>query len=175
MQAREAKLPMSLDADVDLTIRHARLDDAPALSALMCELGYETTAVEMRRRLKSISSDARFRTFVAEMNDQVCGMIGTLTHASHEHNDPSGKIIALVVSKKTRRSGIGRALIAAAEKDFVEKRVTRVSLTTRFSREHAHRFYRALGYSRTGFRFAKQLPLVTRRCPTVASSRTDPS
>ena len=52
-------------------------------------------------------------------------------------------------------------LIAAAEKDFAEKRVMRVSLTTRFTREHAHRFYQALGYSRTGFRFAKQLLLVT--------------
>ncbi|PYL50486.1 MAG: N-acetyltransferase [Verrucomicrobia bacterium] len=88
-------------------------------------------------------------------------MSGTLTHASHEHNDFTGRITALVVSRKHRRCGIGRALIAAAEKDFVEKRVTRVSLTTRFTREHAHRFYQALGYSRTGFRFAKQLLLVT--------------
>jgi ribosomal protein S18 acetylase RimI-like enzyme len=84
-------------------------------------------------------------------------MIGTLTHASHEHNDFSGKIVALVVSKKQRRSGIGRALIAAAEKDFAKRKVTRVSLTTRFTREEAHEFYEALGYSRTGFRFARNL------------------
>jgi ribosomal protein S18 acetylase RimI-like enzyme len=166
---------MPLDADLDLTIRHAQLGDAAVLAALMCELGYDTTAAQMRWRLKSILRDVRFRTFVAEMNHQVCGMIGTLTHASHEHNDFTGRITALVVSTKHRRSGIGRALIAAAEKDFVEKRVTRVSLTTRFTREHAHRFYQALGYSRTGFRFAKQLPLVMRRRSTVASSRTDPS
>ena len=166
---------MPLETEVDLTTRHARLGDAPALSALMCELGYETTATEMRRRLKSIFSDARFRTFVAEINGQVCGMIGTLTHASHEHNDFTGRITALVVSRKRRRSGIGRALVAAAEKDFVEKRVTRVSLTTRLTRQHAHRFYQSLGYSRTGFRFAKELPLVTRRRPIIASSRTDPS
>ena len=144
-----------------LTIRYAEPGDASVLAQLMCELGYETTATEMRRRLKSIFSDARFRTSVAEFNGHVCGMIGTLTHASHEHNDFTAKITALVVSRKHRRSGIGRALIAAAERDFAEKRVTRVSLTTRFTREHAHRFYQALGYSRTGFRFAKQLLLVT--------------
>ena len=158
MQARETGLPMPLDADLDLTIRHVQLGDAAVLAALMCELGYDTTAAEMRRRLKSIFSDARFRTFVAEINDQVCGMIGTLTHASHEHNDFTGRITALVVSRKHRRSGIGRALIAAAERDFVEKRVTRVSLTTRFTREEAHQFYEALGYDRTGWRFAKELP-----------------
>lgn len=111
----------------------------------------------MRQRLKSILTDPRFRTFVAEIDNTICGMIGTLAHASHEHNDLSGKIIALVVSKKQRRGGIGRALIAAAEKDLAKRKVTRVSLTTRFTREEAHQFYEALGYSRTGFRFAKNL------------------
>jgi len=142
---------------VALTIRDARLSDAPALAALMCELGYETSNAEMRQRLESILTDPRFRTFVAEIDNTVYGMIGTLAHASHEHNDLSGKIIALVVSKKRRRGGIGRTLIAAAEKDFAKRKVTRVSLTTRFTREEAHQFYEALGYSRTGFRFAKNL------------------
>jgi ribosomal protein S18 acetylase RimI-like enzyme len=129
----------------------------------VCELGYETTSAEMRRRLKSILNDAPYRTFVADIGDQVCGMIGTLTHASHEHNDLSGKIIALVVSKKQRRSGIGRALIAAAEKDFARRNVTRVTLTTRFERKAAHQFYETRGYSKTGFRFAKNLPPVSTR------------
>ncbi len=127
----------------------------------MCELGYETSSSEIQQRLKSILRDARCRTFVAEIDRSVCGMIGTLTHASHEHNDLSGKIIALVVSKRQRRSSIGRALIGAAEKDFAKRKVTRVSLTTRFMRKEAHQFYEALGYSRTGFRFAKNLPHVS--------------
>ena len=138
-----------------LTIRNAKLSDAPALAVLMCELGYETTSAEMSQRLKSILSDARYRTFVAERDNEIGGMIGTLTHASHEHNDLSGKIIALVVSRKHRQSGIGRALIAAAEKDFASRNVSRVTLTTRFERGEAHQFYEALGYLRTGFRFGK--------------------
>jgi ribosomal protein S18 acetylase RimI-like enzyme len=143
---------------VALTIRDASLRDAPVLAKLMCELGYETTTAEMRQRLKSILRDKAFRTFVAESDDRVCGMIGTLTHASHEHNDPSGKIIALVVSKKHRLSGVGRALIAAAERDFAKRRVTSLSLTTRLTRVEAHRFYQALGYSPNGWRFVKELP-----------------
>src|SRR5213076_44729 len=123
----------------------------------MCELGYETTSAEMRRRLKSIGTDARCSTFIAKIDNKLCGMIGTLTHVSHEHNDLSGKIIALVVSKKQRRSGVGRALIAAAEKDFVKRGVTRITVTTRFEREAAHQFYEALDYSRTVIRFAKNL------------------
>jgi ribosomal protein S18 acetylase RimI-like enzyme len=142
---------------VPLTIRDAKLSDASSLAALMCELGYETTNAEIRQRLKLILRDARFRTFVAEIGNTVCGVIGTLTHPSYEHNNPPGKIIALVVSKKQRRGGIGRALIAAAEKDFAERRIARISLTTRFERKAAHQFYEALGYSKTGFRFAKNL------------------
>jgi ribosomal protein S18 acetylase RimI-like enzyme len=90
-------------------------------------------------------------------------MIGTLTHASHEHDDLSGKIIALVVSRKYRQSGVGRALIAVAEKDFATRNVSRVTLTTRFEREGAHQFYETLGYLRTGFRFGKNLSRISAR------------
>jgi ribosomal protein S18 acetylase RimI-like enzyme len=87
-------------------------------------------------------------------------MIGTLTHGSHKLTDLSVKIIALVVSNNQRRNGIGRAIIAAAERDFAKRGVTRVTFTTRFEREDAHQFYKALGYSKTGFRFAKTFPRV---------------
>ena len=148
---------MSQQSNVSVRIREAQLRDAPKMAALMCELGYKTTSSEMRQRVKSILNDARYGTLVAEIDNEVCGMIGMVTHMSHEHNDPSGKIIALVVSKKQRRSGVGRALIAAAEKNFAKRKVTRVTLTTRFERKEAHRFYEGLGYSRAGFRFAKNL------------------
>jgi ribosomal protein S18 acetylase RimI-like enzyme len=94
------------------------MPDLAANVRIMCELGYETTSEEMRTRLQSILSDACYSTFVAKTDNQLCGMIGTLTHVSHEHTDLSGKIIALVVLKKLRRGGIGRVLIATAEKDF---------------------------------------------------------
>ena len=135
-------------------IRDAKLTDAPAL---VCELGYKTTPAEMRRRLKSILDDVNYRTLVAEVDGKVCGMIGTLAYASYEHNDPSGRILALVTLPSVRRRGIGRALIASAEKAFAQKAVTRVSLDTRLTRKDAHKFYESLGYERNGWRFVKQL------------------
>ena len=141
------------------TIRDAKLTDAPALAALICELGYETTPAEMSRRLQSILYDGRYRTLLAEVDGKVCGMIGTLTYPSYEHDDPSGRILALVTLTNARRRGIGRALIASAEKDFVQKAVTRVSLDARFTREDAHKFYESLGYERNGWRFVKRLPV----------------
>src|SRR6266446_4391723 len=142
---------------VDLTIRDARLNDAAELAALTCELGYKTTGVEMVTRLDTVLKDARYKTLVAEIGGKLCGMIGTVWHSSYLHNDLSGQIIALVVSNKMRRRGIARELVAAAEKDFLRRKITRVTLTTRFEREEAHRFYDKLGYARTGFRFGKNL------------------
>ena len=56
---------------VALTIRDAKLSDAPELAVLMCELGYETKRAEMERRLKLILSNAAYRTFVAVMDGSV--------------------------------------------------------------------------------------------------------
>ena len=140
-------------------IRDAKLSDAPALAGLMCELGYQTTTAEMRQRLKSILSDAHYRTFVAAIEGRVCGMIGTFALPSYEHNDLSGRILVLVTSSTSRRGGIGRALIAAAERDFAQKGIKRIAVNTRLSRQDAHKFYEALGYERSGWRFVKQLPV----------------
>ena len=144
----------------DLTIRPAEINDAAALAHLMCELGYETTKSEMQMRVERIATDERLRTFVAVCDGKVCGMIGTLTYPSIEHNDLSGRIVALVILKTMRRRGIGRALIATAEKDFGQRRIRRVALNTQLAREDAHKFYESLGYERNGFRFTKDLSTV---------------
>ena len=141
----------------NIRIRDAKLSDASPLAALMCELGYETTPAEMETRLKSILSNLAYKTFVAIMGDCVCGMIGTITCPSYEHNDPGGRILALVTLNTARRRGIGRALIATAEKDFAQKGIRRVALNTQLTRKDAQEFYESLGYERDGWRFVKKL------------------
>jgi ribosomal protein S18 acetylase RimI-like enzyme len=143
----------------DLTVRVAEVNDAAALAQLMCELGYETTESEMQMRLERIANDDRYRTLVAVNDGKVCGMIGTLTSLSYEHNDLGGRILALVTLKTMRRHGIGRALIATAEKDFAQRGIRRIALNTRLAREDAHKFYQSLGFERNGWRFVKQLPM----------------
>jgi len=133
------------------------VNDAAALAQLMCELGYETTKSEMQIRMERIATDERYRTFVAVRDGKVCGMIATLTYPSYEHNDPSGQILALVILRTMRRHGIGRVLIATAEKDFAQRGIRRIALNTRLAREDTHKFYESLGYERNGWRFVKQL------------------
>ena len=143
--------------DVDLTIREAELSDASEMAALMCDLGYETTAAEMEGRLRAILPIPAYQTFVAIVDNRICGMIGTVVQQGYEHNDLGGRILALVISPTVRRRGVGRALIAVAEENFARRGITRIALNTQMTREDAHEFYQALGYERNGYRFVKEI------------------
>lgn len=141
-----------------LTIRAAEVADAAALAALMCELGYETRTADMEMRLETILKDSRYLTLVAVSDGKICGMIGCFCQSSYEHNDPGGRIMALVVSREMRGRGIGGELLRAAERDFLAKNINRIAINTRFERKEAHEFYEKEGYVRNGFRFVKELP-----------------
>ena len=139
-------------------IRRAEEGDAPALAELMTQLGYPTRADEMRLRLRELLPAKTFATFVAVESLEVIGVIGLSISHSYEHNERTGKIVALAVDERWRRKGVGRKLIAAAEDYFASERVGRIAVTSHFRRSEAHEFYESLGYERTGFRFIKQLP-----------------
>lgn len=141
----------------DVTIRDAQLADCAAIADLVCQLGYETSAVEMQGRLQAVLGNPNYATIVAVTETGVCGMIGTISFPSYEHNDLSGHIIAMVVTKEKRGRGIGRQLIAAAEKEFARKGIRRIAVNTRLTRFEAHKFYEAIGFERNGHRFVKRL------------------
>jgi GNAT superfamily N-acetyltransferase len=143
----------------DVSIRRAEMADATALADLMTQLGYPTRASEMEMRMETIFADKNYATFVAVSAGKVSGMIGTFTCYSFEHNNPGGRILALVVSENARGRGVGHALIAAAEADFAQRSVRRVAVNTRFERTEAHEFYEGVGYTKNGFRLVKELPM----------------
>src|ERR1700720_3202275 len=130
--------------DVDVTIRAAEAADDEALTDLMTQLGYETRASEMQMRMEAIRADKNYATFVAICKGKVCGMIGTFTCYTYEHNSPSARILALVVSEKIRGCGVGHALIVAAERDLAQRNIRRVAVDARFERKRAHEFYEKL-------------------------------
>ena len=145
--------------DVDLTVRAVESADIEALADLMTQLGYETRASEMEMRMEAILANKNYATFVAVSKGKVCGMIGTFTCYTYEHNNPSARILALVVSKEARGRRVGQALIAAAEEDLAQRNIRRVAVNARFERKEAHKFYEKLGYTKNGFRLVKELPM----------------
>src|SRR5207237_2413280 len=133
------------ERDVDLTVRRVEAKDIDALADLMTQLGYETRKSEMQMRMETILADKSYATFVAVSGGEVCGMIGTFTCYSYEHNNPGARILALIVSEQMRGRGVGEALIAAAEKDLAQKNIRRIAVNARFERTRAHKFYEKLG------------------------------
>jgi len=57
-------------------IRPFNSDDVEPLAELMSDLGYPTTADQMKQRMKYIEAEPNYYTFVATMNGIVVGMIG---------------------------------------------------------------------------------------------------
>ncbi len=150
---------MSDSKDVDVAVRRSEVADAAELADLMTQLGYPTRASEMEMRMETICADKNYATLVAVSEGKVCGMIGIFTCYTYEHNGPSGRILALVVSEKMRGCGVGQALIAAAEEHLARRNIRRVAVNTHFRRERAHEFYEKLGYTKNGFRLVKELPM----------------
>ena len=144
---------------LDLAVRRAEVGDAAALADLMTQLGYPTRTSEMEMRMEGISANRNYATFVAVSGGKVCGMIGTFTRYTYEHNNASGNILALVVSNGMRGRGVGHALIAAAEEDFGQRNIHGIAVYTRFERTEAHEFYEKVGYTKNGFRLIKELPM----------------
>ncbi len=141
----------------DISIRPYREGDLLAVAALVTALGYPTRTDQMRTRMERIAGYPDHATFIAVADGHVVGMVGAYLTPSYEHDEPTGRLTAMVVGQQMRRSGVGAALVAAAEA-WVRERGARVMMLNSHSRRAgAHAFYEHLGYGETGKRFVREL------------------
>lgn len=90
-------------------------------------------------------SDPGKAAFVAERNGEVVGFV-CVSERSHFTGDVDTYIGELVVAKRAEGSGIGRALVEAAEDWGRSRGRKRVAVDTGAANAPARRFYAALGY-----------------------------
>lgn len=140
-----------------VTIRPAAEADVDSISRLMEELGYPSTPQQVRARLARVAGDDRYSAYVAQADGAVAGFLGLQTGWAYEHDEPFARIISLVVDARVRRRGVGAALVRFAEGWARERGAYGLMLNTNVRREEAHRFYEAMGFSRTGYRYALSL------------------
>jgi N-acetylglutamate synthase-like GNAT family acetyltransferase len=142
---------------VALTIRDVRRGDARALACLIGQLGYQTSADSVVRRVERLRESEVDRLVVAELDGEVVGLASLHTSLSIEYDQPAAKLSAIVVDERHRRRGIGEALVAEMEAEASRRRCCLIFLTTAVRREDAHAFYQRIGFEETGKRFAKWL------------------
>ncbi len=140
-----------------MTIRETTQDDAPAVAALLGELGYPTSADQAAERIGRIAVDPTTWVIVAEEDSELAGLGALHVQNLVERDEPGCEVAGLVVGQRFRRRGIGELLMQALEDEARRRGGKFMVLNTAHRRADAHAFYEALGYEHTGRRYAKQL------------------
>ena len=144
-------------SDAAPIVRAAELRDADALSSLVGELGYPSTADRLLPRLSRLLANERVRVLVAAQREALVGLCTAhLLTTIHADGDVA-QLTALVVAERARGSGVGRMLVEETEGWARRQGAGRIVVTTALHRAGAHAFYEKLGYSHTGRRYARVL------------------
>lgn len=144
-----------------LQIRKCGMRDLEQVTALLREFGYPTTPGVMKERMETMEQDPYHCTLVAELDNEVVGMIG-LRQVKSYHKDAESKteITSLIVAEERRGNGLGKRLVGAAESWAREKGCCQLYLRSgnRIERAPAHAFYRHIGFEKKpGYLFNKPL------------------
>ena len=134
-----------------LIVRSVLLEDAEPISKLSGQLGYETSSRAVSQRIGQMFSRNDHAVFVACFKSiQDAEIVGWIEATlMHELQSSSFALITgLVVSEAHRSLGIGKRLCAEVESWSREQGVTKIRVTSRISREGAHRFYLREGFER---------------------------
>jgi GNAT superfamily N-acetyltransferase len=136
-------------------IRTATASDAEAVAGLLGELGYRASPALILQKIQLLSASDHDEIYVAEISGGVAGVVGLHTTELLHCRGRLGRITALVVSSEQRRSGIGKALLEAADDYFLKQGCIRAEATSGDHRITAHAFYQANGYAPNERRFVK--------------------
>ena len=143
-----------------MIIRAAADSDAAEVARLATELGYPTTADDMRTRLSRLISDSAHQIVVAAADD---GALQGWMHVEDRFSLEGGarvELMGLVIDASVRRQGIGRSLLTVAESWASERGRNKVTVRSNVARAMSHSFYESCGYARekTQHVYSKSLP-----------------
>ena len=141
-----------------MRIRRSTADDAEDISRLTSLLGYQTSGAKVRARLERFAADESHRVFVATEDDVVVGWIHASLRSSVE-SDTWSEILGFVVDEGARARGVGQALLGAVREWASRQGARRLRVRSKASREDAHGFYRAQGFSFVKTQRVMDLPL----------------
>ncbi len=119
--------------------------DAEVIAVLSGQLGYPSTAAQVRERFAALDRGGTWAVMVATVGGNVVGCISC--HGVYSlQRDPCAEIGGLIVDADHRGRRIGERLVAAAEAWAVARGFTEMIVHSNVLRADAHRFYGRLGY-----------------------------
>ena len=123
----------------------------------MGELGYPSSADELRPRLSRLLNDEASFVYVAATDDSVIGFATGYVIPLIHRDAPIGRLTAMAVSAGARGSGAGRALVDSVTAEAKARGCHRLEVTSGAHRTDAHGFYERLGFEDRPRRFVKPL------------------
>jgi GNAT superfamily N-acetyltransferase len=130
-----------------IKVRKAKDADIDVLLVLSEQLGHPAAREDFQKQFSSLSKNDDHIIFVAETKDQVViGWVHVLIRLLL-YSEPMAEIGGLVVDEKNRGKGIGRVLLAAAEKWAKSKDISTIVVRSNVIRQEAHEFYPKVGYA----------------------------
>jgi GNAT superfamily N-acetyltransferase len=131
-----------------VTLRPAGPGDADDIAQLFTDEGYPAGPSDIVERLERFASPYS-RVVVAEHDGTLIGFIAVHALPRFEHDDRILRILALVVDAGARERGVGRVLMAEAERVGGELGAAFVEITAGHHRPEARHLYESLGYDAT--------------------------
>jgi GNAT superfamily N-acetyltransferase len=126
-------------------LRPAEAADAERIAALFTDEGYPAGSSAILTRLERFAGpDAA--VVVAEQAGEVIGFVALHALPRFEHDDMLVRVLALVVDAGARERGVGRLLMAEAERFGRERGAAFVEVTAGHHRPDARHLYESLGY-----------------------------
>ena len=131
--------------ETDVALRPATPADAARIAELFTEEGYPAGASAVESRLARFDGPDS-QVIVADHDGEILGFIALHVIPRFEHDDSFVRIVALVVDSAVRDRGIGRVLMAEAERIGRAREAAFVEITAGHHRPAARHLYDSLGY-----------------------------
>jgi ribosomal protein S18 acetylase RimI-like enzyme len=128
-----------------ILLRPAEPADAEGIAAMFTDEGYPAGPSDIVVRLERFATE-HARVIVAEHDGTLLGFIAIHALPRFEHDDWIVRILALVVDAGARERGVGRSLMAEAERIGRELGAAFIELTAGHHRPEARHLYESLGY-----------------------------
>ncbi|WP_020576775.1 GNAT family N-acetyltransferase [Actinopolymorpha alba] len=129
---------------VGVRVRRAAVEDMDAMWPLVCEFAasFRPERDPFERTFRTLLNSRGGLVLVAHVQDRIVGYLLAHTHHTFFANGPVAWVEEVMVDERERSMGIGRALMAEAERWACDRGAAYVSLASR----RAGNFYLQLGY-----------------------------
>ncbi|MCW2990583.1 MAG: GCN5-related N-acetyltransferase [Solirubrobacterales bacterium] len=143
-------------------VRPVTAEDFRAVCGLLAELGRPAVADSAADGCRSafladLADDGADHLIAVEDRGAPVGFLSLHYRRRLNHATPEAWVPDLIVNERARGTGVGRALLAEAERRARERGCHRLALESGYSRTRAHGVYVAAGMTDGGKFFTKEL------------------